>query len=98
MAMYSYDRSLAASAISAIVPDPSLQQVCICRSPRILLPPPRTCSEQAPCFSKGNEIPANGGNCFRRARRVVDPAPNLRFDKWADAAQLGQRAVLHDQV
>src|SRR5438093_451605 len=32
--MYSYDRSVAASAISAIVPDPSLQRVCICKSPR----------------------------------------------------------------
>ena len=34
MATYSYPRSFAASAISAIVPDPSLQRVCICKSPR----------------------------------------------------------------
>ena len=34
MAMYWYDRPCAASAISAIVPDPSLQRVCICKSPR----------------------------------------------------------------
>jgi hypothetical protein len=32
--MYSYDLSIAASAISAIVPDPSLQRLCICKSPR----------------------------------------------------------------
>src|SRR4029453_13544400 len=32
--MYSYERSLAAPAISPIVPDPSLQRVCICKSPR----------------------------------------------------------------
>ncbi|PYI62767.1 MAG: hypothetical protein DMC60_01840 [Verrucomicrobia bacterium] len=32
--MYSYDLSIAASAISATVPDPSLQRVCICKSPR----------------------------------------------------------------
>ena len=36
MAMYSYDRSLAALAISTIVADPSLQRVCICKSPRSL--------------------------------------------------------------
>src|SRR5947199_407967 len=34
MAMYSYERSFAAPAISAIVPDPSLQSLCICKSPR----------------------------------------------------------------
>ncbi len=34
IAMYSYERSLAASTISPIVPDPSLQRVCICKSPR----------------------------------------------------------------
>src|SRR6266496_109680 len=32
--MYSYDLSIAALAISAIVPDPSLQRECICKSPR----------------------------------------------------------------
>jgi len=34
--MYSYDRFFAAFAISPIVPDPSLQRVCICKSPRNL--------------------------------------------------------------
>jgi hypothetical protein len=30
--------------------------------------------------------------------RLLDPLPNLFLDKWADAAQLGQRPILRDKI
>jgi len=51
--------------------------------------PPRACCEKASRFGERNKILADRWNCFRPARRFIDPVANLLFDERPDAAQLG---------
>jgi hypothetical protein len=95
MAIYSYPRSFAASAISAIVPDPSLQRVCICKSPRRFFAHASFLASS--CFASASEVKSwriggifvlNGGGlsshrriCFSMNGPIPRSSVNERF--WA---------------
>src|SRR5438034_2450390 len=75
--MYSYDRSFAASPISAIAPDPSLQRVCICKSPRRFFAHAGFLASS--CFASASEMKSwrvagifllNGGGLDRKSTRL----------------------------
>src|SRR5947208_9499244 len=94
MAMYSYDLSVAASAISAIVPDPSLQRECICKSPRRLIGHARFLTSS--CLASASEMKSwrMSGGLLLFLGRFVQPALNLPLDERANCAKFGERSVL----
>src|SRR5207244_6690945 len=108
IATYSYDRSFAASAISAIVPDPSLQRVCICKSPHRFFA--HAGFLPSSCFASASEMKSwriagvfllNGGGlsshrriCFSMNGPIPRSSVNERFCVARSVAFFGHKNAL----
>ena len=106
--MYSYDLSVAASAISAMVPDPSLHRLCICKSPRKFFA--HSGLVDSSCLASASEMKSRriagvfpdtrGGlssqrlTCFSINGPIARSSVNDRFCATSSAASTGHKKEL----